>query len=296
MDEQDWLMERAEAARTKAATAAKEARDYQVFTFTTTELALLLWAFSSHMNDIAKLPPVAWSEHEPPSCPENDAIHQVLEKLAASVAEGMTMEDAAWACFPKITPSSTPPGEVAAWWRAGIARTSAWWSSEIYTAMRSLCRSRTPKPKAQGSTNNAPPTHSRVNARPEKRTMHNQYPPTSYPSYTLSLNRPSLARRGVRALPFVALLLFIIGSVGFAQSQTSPATAAKTQVVEIKDDRFTNTRTVTLSKLRITDDLLLSLKAEVKPSELHGINRELEESPYVYVTFEEAPLGPSLLP
>ncbi len=117
MEEQDWLMERAEAARTKAATAAKEARDYQVFTFTTTELALLLWAFSSHMAAIAKLPPVAWSEHEPPSCPENDAIHQVLEKLAASVAEGMTMNDAAWECFPTITPSSTPPGEVAAWWR-----------------------------------------------------------------------------------------------------------------------------------------------------------------------------------
>jgi hypothetical protein len=118
--------------------------------------------------------------------------------------------------------------------------------------------------------------------------MHNQYPPTSYPSYTLSLNRPSLARRGVQALPVVALLLFIIGSVGFAQTPSSPATAATTQVVEIKDDRFTNTRTVTLSKLRITDDLLFSLKAEVKPSELHGIYRELEESPYVYVTFERS--------
>jgi hypothetical protein len=97
--------------------AAQRAKDYQVFTFTTTELALLLWAFSSHMNDIAKLPPVARSKHEPPSCPENDAINQVLEKLAASVAEGMTMEDAAWSCYPGMTPSSTPPGEVAAWWR-----------------------------------------------------------------------------------------------------------------------------------------------------------------------------------
>lgn len=97
--------------------AAQRAKDYQVFTFTTTELALLLWAFSSHMNDIAKLPPVAWSKHEPPSCPENDAIHQVLEKLAASVAEGMAMEDAAWSCYPGLPPSSTPPGEVAAWWR-----------------------------------------------------------------------------------------------------------------------------------------------------------------------------------
>lgn len=58
MDEQDWLMEQAEAARTKAATAAKEARDYQVFTFTTTELALLLWAFSSHMAAIAKCRPL----------------------------------------------------------------------------------------------------------------------------------------------------------------------------------------------------------------------------------------------
>lgn len=44
-------------------------------------------------------------------------MNQVLEKLAASLAEGMTMNDAAWECFPTITPSSTPPGEVAAWWR-----------------------------------------------------------------------------------------------------------------------------------------------------------------------------------
>ncbi len=118
--------------------------------------------------------------------------------------------------------------------------------------------------------------------------MHNQHLPTSWTPSTPSLNRPSLARRGVRALPFVALLLFIIGSVGFAQSQTSPATAAKTPAVEIKDDRFTNTRTVTLAKQRISDDLTLSLKAEVKPSELHGINRELEESPYVHVTFDRS--------
>lgn len=118
--------------------------------------------------------------------------------------------------------------------------------------------------------------------------MHNQHLPTPWTPSTPSLNKPSLTRRGALSLPFVALLLFAIGSVGFAQSQTSPATAATTQVVEIKDDRFTNTRTVMLSKLRITDDLTLSLKTEVKPSRLHGIYRELEESPYVYLTFERS--------
>ncbi len=64
--------------------------------------------------------------------------------------------------------------------------------------------------------------------------------------------------------------------------------AQDASLVQVKDDRFTNTRTVTLAKQRIFDDLTLSLKTEVKPSRLHGINRELEESPYVYVTFERS--------
>jgi len=57
--------------------------------------------------------------------------------------------------------------------------------------------------------------------------MHDQHP------HLLSLNRPSLIRRSARALPLIALLLLAIGSVGFAQSQTPPATAAKTQVVNL---------------------------------------------------------------
>ncbi len=115
MEEQDWLMEQAEAARTKAATAATEARDYQVFTFTTTELALLLWAFVTHMDNISKVPPHVLSKHHPTLI--RKTIGEMLDKLAASLVEGMTMEDAAWSCYPGLPPSSTPPGEVAAWWR-----------------------------------------------------------------------------------------------------------------------------------------------------------------------------------
>jgi len=108
--------------------------------------------------------------------------------------------------------------------------------------------------------------------------MHDQYP------HLLSLNKHSRTRRSARALPLITMLLLAIGSGGFAQTATSPTPATKTPKVEVKDDRFTNARTVTLDKQRISDELTLSLKAEVKPSELHGIYRELEESPSVDIT------------
>jgi len=86
-------------------------------------------------------------------------------------------------------------------------------------------------------------------------------------------------------LSFLATTLFAATlNVGLGQTPTPPTPAAKTPKVEVKDDRFTNTRTVTLDKQPITDELTLSLKAEVKPSRLHGIYRELEESPSVDVT------------
>ncbi len=95
--------------------------------------------------------------------------------------------------------------------------------------------------------------------------MHNQHLPTSWTPSTPSLNKPSLTRRGALPLPVVAMLLLTTTfSVGFVQAQTPPATTAKTQVVEVKDDRFSGKRTVVLKDLRLSDNLTLSLQCEIK--------------------------------
>jgi len=112
--------------------------------------------------------------------------------------------------------------------------------------------------------------------------MHNQYPPTSwtpYTAYSSSLNRISLTRRNALPLPFIAMLLLIATfTVGFAQTPTPPATTAKTQVVEVKDDRFSGKRTVVLKDLRLSDNLTLSLQCEIKTAARpHDLSAQVEE-------------------